>query len=275
MTTKSYQFRCKTHDAYIIKNLIELLQNNIKIGCFDIMSSGIHLRMMDSNRRLLIDVNLDAKRFYHFQYDPPVNQSVTHIGINLNHLYKLLKSIKKKDSIHLYILEKDPTNLGIQIISKDKSPPITTASAIKIQNIQNLEIHLPGEYNECMLISTVGFSKMCKDMVTISNTMVINIFNRFIKFYSNIGNIYSREVILGDTDDMVETEEPIYMEEFDTEIFSRIGKICGLGQNMHILYRHDLPLQLKSSVGNIGTMLIFIKNKSQLAQATSHMPHES
>lgn len=267
MTVK-YHFRCKTHDAYIIKNLIELLQNNIKVGCFDIRKEGVRLRMMDSNRRLLVDVDLDAKKFYHFHYDGPSNQQVIHLGINLNHLYKLLKSIKKKDSIHLFIKENDPTNLGIQIVSKDKSPPITTASFIKIQNIQNLEIHLPGSYSESILISTAGFAKMCKDMVTISNTMIINIFNRYVKFFSNIGNIYSREVILGDTDDCSESEDPIYLEEFDTEVFSRIAKISGLGQNMHLLYQQDLPLFLKSSVGNLGMIQIFIKNRSQLSHAS-------
>lgn len=265
----SYQFRCKTHDAYIVKNLIELLQNNIKIGCFDITKTGIHLRMMDSNRRLLIDVELESTKFYHYHYHSPSNHDVIHIGVNLNHLYKLLKSIKKKDSIHMFITDKDPTNLGIQIISKDKSPPITTASFIKIQNIQNLEINLPGEYKDCVLISTVGFSKMCKDMITISSSMVINIFGRYIKFFSTIGNIYSREVMLGDTDDLSDNEDAIYMEEFDTEIFSRIAKICGLGQNMHVFYQQDLPLLLKSGVGNLGTILIFIKNKSQLTQTSS------
>jgi proliferating cell nuclear antigen PCNA len=246
---------------------MELLQNNIKIGCFDITATGIHLRMMDSNRRLLIDVALESKKFYHYCYEPPSGQDVIHVGVNLNHLFKLLKCIKKKDSIHLFITERDPTNLGIQIISKDKCPPITTASFIKIQNIQNLEIHLPGPYHESILISTVGFSKMCKDMITISNTVVVHVYNRYMKFFSNIGNIYSREVILGDTDDLTEGEDPVYMEEFDTEIFSRIAKICGLGQNMHVLYQQDLPLLIKSNVGNLGTIHIFIKNKSQIAHS--------
>lgn len=269
----SYIFRCKTHDAYIIKNLIELLQNNIKIGCFDITSSGIHLRMMDSNRRLLIDVRLDGSKFYHFYYNPKLKQEVLHIGINLNHLYKLLKSIKKKDSIHLFITEEDPTNLGIQIISKDKSPPITTASFIKIQSIQNLEVHLPDEYQHTIFISTIGFSKMCKDMITISNTMSVNVFQHFVKFFSNIGNIYSREVILGDTDEdnkqSVEDSSPLYMEEFDTEIYLRIAKLCGLSQNMHIMYNKDLPLKLLSPIGNLGHIMIFIKNRSQIAETSS------
>lgn len=268
MSSPSYLFRCKTHDAYIVKNLVELLQNNIKIGCFDIKKSGIYLRMMDSNKRLLVDVTLEASRFYHFHYQS--KQPVIHVGINLNHLYKLLKSIKKKDSIQLFITDDDPTNLGIRVISKDKSPPLITASSIKIQNIQNLEIHLPNPYDHSILVSTMGFSKMCKDMTPISHTMTINIYQNHVDFFSNINNIFSRQHTLGDTEESNSTtnqdQGPLYMEEFDSEIFLRIAKLCGLGQNMHMLFHQDLPILLKASIGNLGTIMIFVKTRSQIAE---------
>lgn len=262
-----YKFHCKTHDAYILKNLIELLQNNIKIGCFEISKTGIKLRMMDANRRLLFDVNMDAIKFhnYVFNHDLPI----LYLGINLNHLNKLLRSIKKKDSLHLFITEQDTTNLGIEIIPKDKSPPVTT-SFIKIQNIQNLEIMLPEGYDNHLLISSSGFSKMCKDMITISTVMMINIFNHHVRFSCNVGNIYSREIALGETD----LEEPdttvMYMDEFDTEIFSRITKISGLHPNMYIHFSTVLPIFLRSNIGNLGEISIFIKTKKQILSENSN-----
>lgn len=267
MISKKYKFHCKTHDAYIVKNLIELLQNNIKTGCFEISEHGIRLRMMDSNRRLLFDVNLEAIRFHTYKYfhDLPI----LYIGINMNHLNKLLRSIKKKDSLHLFINDQDHTNLGIEIIPKDKSPPITT-SFIKIQNIQNLEIMLPNGYEHHLLISSSGFSKMCKDMITISNTMMINMYNHHVRFLCNVGNIYSREIALGETDsDNIETSI-IYMDEFDTEIFSRITKISALHPNMFIYFSIDLPLLLKTTIGNIGEISIFIKTKKQILLENSN-----
>jgi proliferating cell nuclear antigen PCNA len=261
--SKLYVFRCKTHDAYIIKNLIELLQNNIKTGCFEISEKGIKLRMTDANRRMLLDISLDSNKFHSYYYAN--NLPILYIGINLNHLYKLLRSIKKKDSLHLYIYENDMSNLGIEIIPKDKSPPVTT-SFIKIQNIQNLEILLPTGYEYSLLISSSGFSKMCKDMITISNIMIINMYNHHVSFSCNVGNIYSREVALGETDYENEGQEKtiLYIEEFDTEIFSRITKISGLHQNMYIYFSVDLPLLLKCNIGNIGDFSIYIKTKKQI-----------
>lgn len=265
---KKYKFYCKTHEAYIFKNLMELLQHNVKIGCFEISQTGIRLRMMDANRRMLFDIRLEAYRFqlYTFTDERPV----LYVGVNMNHMYKLLRTIKKKDSLHMFIYDHDMTNLNLEIVPKEKSPPLTL-SCIKIQNIQNLEIVLPEGYEKWLLISSNGFSKMCKEMVTISNMMVVNIYQHYVRFCCNVGHIYSREVSLGETDaDSDESKSPIlYMEEFDTEIFSRITKISGLHCNLHIYFAHDLPLMLRTEIGNIGTMSIYIKSRKQMLCDTS------
>lgn len=256
-----YKFHCKTHDAYIMKNLVELLQNNIKTGCFEISQEGIRLRMMDANRRLLFDVGLQAMRFHSYTYQH--NLPIMYVGINMNHFNKLLRSIKKKDSLHLFISENDSSNLGIEIIPKDKSPPVTT-SYIKIQNIQNLEIMLPTGYENFLLIPSSGFSKMCKDMITISNVMMVNMYAHHVRFSCNVDNIYSREIALGETDMDDDQTSVMYMEEFDSEIFSRITKMSGLHPNMYLYYCIDLPLLIKCNIGNIGEMAIFIKTKKQI-----------
>jgi proliferating cell nuclear antigen PCNA len=256
-----YKFHCKTHDAYILKNLIELLQNNVKTGCFEISKEGIRLRMMDANRRLLFDVNLQAIKFHTFIFHH--NLDILYVGVNMNHLNKLLRSIKKKDSVHIFIDEQDTTNLGLEIIPKDKSPPVTT-SFIKIQNIQNLEIMLPSGYENHLLIPSSGFSKMCKDMITISNVMMVNMHNHHVRFSCNVDNIYSREIRIGETDIDDNENSVVYMEEFDSEIFSRITKMSGLHPNMYLYYSSDLPLMLKSNIGNIGELAIFIKTRKQI-----------
>jgi proliferating cell nuclear antigen PCNA len=258
-----YKFKCKTHEAYIFKNMMELLQHNVKIGCFEISSSGIRLRMMDSNRRMLFDICLDAHRFQLYTFND--ERPVLYVGVNMNHMYKLLRTIKKKDSLHMFIYEHDMTNLNIEIIPKEKSPPVTL-SCIKIQNIQNLDIMLPEGYEKSLLVSSSGFSKMCKDMITISNVMMVNIYTHYVRFCCHVGHIYSREVSLGETDAGEDESEAVilYMDEFDTEIFSRVTKISGLHCNLHIFFSPDLPLMFRTEIGNIGTMSVYIKSKKQI-----------
>ena len=64
-------FKAKTQEGYIIKVMGELLQHIIKTGCFVIEKNGITLRMMDSHRKKLVNLKLDATKFsiYKFKSD--------------------------------------------------------------------------------------------------------------------------------------------------------------------------------------------------------------
>ena len=85
-------FKAKTSDSHVIKILIELLQNNIKKGCFVLTSNGLSFRMMNVNKSILFDLFLDAKNFNSFKFK---EKEPIFIGLNLNHLYKMIKTIKK------------------------------------------------------------------------------------------------------------------------------------------------------------------------------------
>ena len=63
-------FKAKTHNAYTIKILAELLQNNIKTACFEIDAEGIKLCMMDHHRTILIQVALDSENFTLYKFKP-------------------------------------------------------------------------------------------------------------------------------------------------------------------------------------------------------------
>ena len=144
-------FKAKTQEAYRIKILAELLTNNIKTGCFVIDENGIILRMMDHHRTILIDVLLEAENFQIYKF----NSKKMHLGINLNHLHKLSKSIKKKDSIELFIDDSAPNDLAIRVIPKENNRIST--SYLKIQSVQNLDIDIPTGYSKPVIVSSSDF----------------------------------------------------------------------------------------------------------------------
>lgn len=261
-TMPEYIFKCKTTDAYIFKIMIELLHNNIKTACFELSPKFITLRMMDSNRRTLIDLVLHAENFNMYYFSPSIESQYINIGINLNHFYKMLKSVKKKDALVLYIQEDKMSDLYIQIIPKDMLR--ITTSCVKIQNIQNLEIALPEGYERSILVSSNEFSKMCKDMFSMSNNITISANNYSIGFMCNVGNVYSREVILGDTESDKETSAVTLSDEYDTEQLSRINKISGLYSSMTIHCGNHTPLLINSQVGVLGKISIYIKSRRQI-----------
>ena len=185
------------------------------------------------------------------------------MGINLNHFHKMLKSIKKKDSIILFVTAKEPDELAIQVIPKENNR--VTTSTIKIQQIQHLDIELPEGYQRPIIIPSNEYQKMVKEMNNISQTIKIIAQEYKIKFLCDAGTVYKREVIFGEDDD--EGGEIIkYDEVFDTEQLYRIIKVAGLGSTLHVYPKTDLPLLLKSHVGSLGTISIYIKTKLQIEE---------
>lgn len=252
----NYLFYCKTTEGYIIKILSELLQNNIKNGCFIVNESGILFRMTDSNRRILIDMTLDANNFSQFKFKgKPLS-----IGLNLSHFYKMLKNIKKKDSLALFIEIDKEDDLGIRVIPKEKNR--VTTSYVKIQNLQSLDIDIPSDFGKPVNIPSNEYIKMIKDLNNMGgSTITISSCIGFLKFNCNSNDIYSREIIFGETEEKMEIT---CTQDFDTEQLYRMSKISGLSTMIQVYQKEGSPLFFNSNIGNLGKMSIYIKDKKQI-----------
>lgn len=249
-------FKCKSNEAYCIKILAELLSNNIKTGCFVLDDTGIYLRMMDHHRSILIDLSLNANNFQVYKF----NSKKIYLGINLNHFHKMLKSIKKKDSIELFIDENAPNDLGIKVIPKENNR--VTTSYIKIQNVQNLDINIPTGYSKPIIVSSSEYQKLVKEMSSIGNTLKVLSKNYSIEFSCNAGGILKRTVQFGEIDEDEDKDATEYEQEFVTDQLCRITKLSGLSTNMQIF--PGKPLLFTSSVGSLGKISIYIKSKEQI-----------
>lgn len=258
-------FKAKTHCAYTIKILAELLQNNIKTACFELDEDGIKLSMMDHNETILIKLSLESENFTLYKFKLKEKKF---LGINLNHFHRMLKSIKKKDSLQLFINDEFPNDLGIKVIPKENNR--ITTSFIKIQEKQNISIEVPNGYDKPVIVPSSEYQKMCKDMAHIGSVIRVTSKNFHIKFICNAGGVMKRNVEFGemsdsdDDDDDDESKVNEYVDEFDTEQLSRITKMAGLASNMQIYPKRKKPLLFKSSVGSLGKISIYIKSKEQI-----------
>jgi len=254
----SYLFYCKTSEGYIIKILSELLQNNIKNGCFIVNEKGLFFRMTDSNRRILIDLELSADKFSSFKFNSSTNLSV---GLNISHFYKMLKNIKKKDNLVLFI-EEDKEELGIRVIPKEKNR--VTTSFVKIQNLQSLDIDLPSQYEKPVNIPSNEYIKMIKDLNNMGgNHITISSCIGYLKFNCDTNGIYSREIVFGESDEKIDIT---CIQDFDTEQLYRISKISGLSSMIQIYQKNGLPLLFTSNIGNLGKISIYTKDKKQIQE---------
>jgi proliferating cell nuclear antigen PCNA len=257
--SSNYIFFCKTTEGFIIKTLAELLQNNIKNGCLIVSKKSILFRMTDSNRKILIDFELLSENFSQYKYKNTSN--TMSIGLNFSHLYKMVKNIKKKDSVVLFIEEEKPTELGIKVIPKEKNR--VTTSYVKIQNLQTLDIELPTGYNNAIIIPSNEYIKMIKDLNNMGgNTISIMSTSNIIKFGCISNGVYSRDIVFGDQDEDDEHSDRKTQQEFETEQLLRISKVSGLSTQIQIFQCGELPILFRSNIGNLGKISVYLKDKT-------------
>lgn len=262
-------FKAKTHCAYTIKILAELLQNNIKTACFEIDEDGVKLCMMDHHRTILIQVSLESENFTLYKFKC---KDKLFLGINLNHFHKMLKSIKKKDSMQLFINDDSPNDLGIKVIPKENNR--ITTSFVTVQEIQTIDIDIPEGYGKPIIVPSSEYQKMCKDMAHIGNMINVVARNFHIKFRCNACGVMKRHVEfgeMGDSDDEEEEDDNVveYNQDFDTEQLSRITKMAGLSNSMQIYPKQGKPLLFKSAIGSLGKISIYIKSKDLIEKENS------
>jgi proliferating cell nuclear antigen len=267
-------FKSKTSEAYLIKVLAELLTNNLKIGCFLLDAKGIRLTQFDHHRHTLVDMRLDSENFSIYRYK---KSEKTQLGLNLNHFHRMLKSIKKKDSLQLFILEGQETELGIKTIPKENNR--VTTSGIKIQNMQNLEVVLPTGYTKNpIIVSSSEFQKMCKDLCNIGSPNISVCAKHFnIEFTADADGILKRKVVLGETinsedgeEDDFENDEK-YEATFSAEQFSRITKLSGLSGSLQIYTANsELPLLFRSNIGSLGKISVYVKSNEMIENESKY-----
>jgi len=257
-------FKAKTQDGYVIKILAELLQSNIKTANFEINEKGIYLKTADEKSCTMIEMELNADNFSKYRYVPQGRGNLK-LGINLTHLHKMLKSIKKRDSLQFFIDSDCPTDLGIKIIPKEKGR--VTTSSIKIQDMQRIDIVHHANYGKAIIVNSGEFQKMCKGLAQISNTTTIKAKGASIKFINDTVGLMKRSTEFGENDDSDDEwdddeKEEVYEDVFDTDQLTKITKLAALNTTMNIYVREGESILFKTQVGTLGHISVYLKSKS-------------
>jgi hypothetical protein len=243
-------FKLKTKTAHTFKILAEILYNNVKNICLEINKDGIKIHAVNSLRSIFLDIELFSDNFNLYKYK---STETLYVGMCASHFYKMLKSIKKKDSLCLFISDDNIHELGIQVTSSESER--TTTSYINITSEQINIIELPSGYIKSNLIQANEFSKMIKDLQMIGKTIQV-VKDNFIAFTASIESLFKRTVCFGEEDD---SEDEIFKDVYSTELFSNISKISSISKTVHVYVKVSKPLYIKCDIGSLGVMRIFIK----------------
>jgi len=262
--TSKLLFKAKTVEGFTIKSLIEVLQNILTDVCFVFDSTGITLLTVDNKvpPHLLVHLTLNSVAF-----DEYFCQKQISVGVNLAHMYKMLKTIKKKDHIQLYISKDEPGLLGIDTTQAETGQVST--SCIKIQKLSQVSAGIPNDYGHPIHISTSAYQKMCKDMQSISNTTFVYCKGNYLEFSCKVEGLYNRAIPFGDKEDLDDSDDYDYEDSFHTKTLGQLIKVCGLNARMQIFpplpgLAYESPLKISINTGQLGKLEIYIKSISQI-----------
>ena len=198
-TTKGKIFYAEATKGYALKVMIDSLALMMPRTTFRVTKKGFFHRKTDEIKQILIDIDLPRKNFRTYRCKKDILFSV-----NLKHMQKLVRNVKKKDSVIIYINRNCTDKLGIAIRPSGSTSghnSLLETDRVKICMIEECEmqVDLPEDfYYQPKVIDAAAFQKM-KKMTTVGKSVTVKIQeSNYISFYSDNGELYDSEIQFGE-----------------------------------------------------------------------------
>lgn len=185
--------KIKILDGYSVKILAEILQNYIQFIPVEVNQDGLFISAIDFHKKIHLAISLYKENFYTF--NAPPKSDPCNFGFNINHLYKYLKSIKKKEYVVFSIPRNSFNEMSLEI---DHS-----LSSINIQLTSKVVIGPPtaSDYQAPPHTITAGdLQKIIKDVCILSENINICCHKSFLIFSTSTEGIYNRQNVYGEVD---------------------------------------------------------------------------
>jgi len=245
-----YLVNIKTVQSGAFRVLVEALKEILTDTNIIFDETGIKLIATDNSHIVLIHMRLLADKFEHFHCF-----TKTIIGINMNNLYKLIKTMSNNDILTLFIEKDNPNKLGIKINNVEKNSQ--TLFKLNLLDISDEEINIPPAIFETELtLPSSDFQKLIRDMTNIGENIEIKSIGNTLVLNCD-GDFANQETILSETQNglnfsMASKPELPIQGIFSLKyliLFTKCTNLCNL---IHMYIKNDYPLIIKYDVANLG-----------------------
>jgi len=249
-TDDKYLVNIKTVQSGAFRVLVEALKEILTDTNIIFDETGIKLIATDNSHIVLIHMRLLAEKFEHFHC-----LAKTVIGINMNNLYKLIKTMSNNDILTLFIEKDNPNKLGIKINNIEKNSQ--TLFKLNLLDISDEEIIIPPAVFETELtLPSSDFQKLIRDMTNIGENIEIKSIGNTLLLNCE-GDFANQETILSETQNglnfsMSSKPELPIQGIFSLKyliLFTKCTNLCNL---IHMYIKNDYPLIIKYDVANLG-----------------------
>lgn len=248
-----YIIEAKTVQTAAIRTLKEALKCILVEMSLIFDKSGIRMIAMDNTRTVLVHLRLHADKFEKFSYNHTSPKFV--IGINTDHLYRIVRTATNDDTITFYVDKNDSNTLGLLLEDGEKKQ--VTRYKLNLLDRDEPDISLPDtEFSTNITMPAMDFQKICRDM-TLLGAKTVDIKNVGSSLtFSCKGHFASRTTVMGDSDKEFtiekKTSDDIVTGNFSLPHLVLFTKCTNLCNNLEIHMKNDWFLMIRYVVANLG-----------------------
>lgn len=240
----------KSVQGGVIRTLFETLKDIVHDSNLIFASEGVKLATMDAAKCSLVHLKLRAESFEEY-----CCTEITHVGLNMASTYKLVRTCGTHDTIVLYVLHDCPNELGIRIENAEKN--WRTDFKLKLLDADDRNISLPDmEFDSINTLPSSMFQRLCRDMLSLSNTMTI-ISKRNSLTFSCDGDFASQTTTIGETDEglVLDSRHDIEIaSKYSLKYLTLFCKASSLCNTVSLFIKENHPLVVQYSVAGLGEL---------------------
>jgi hypothetical protein len=282
-----YLFYAEFSDGYSFRNLIEYLKSTNTNGNFIFHKNGISYSQHNNSNSLLNFIELRSCDLPVYIYR--TTQESIKVGINLSNLRSITKSVGKKDSIRIFMVNESPL-LHISISSPNtKELNRNNISVIRPQKLDDVQYELNeyerDESSPNCTTPAFDFNKMCSAMNALKcnhilvfgdDTSIIfkGMFDGdLVGRTDTFGLSKKKDLLFGgysgmesETPQCIQKPEPHqHSIKIDVSTIKALGKLNNLSPNgtIKMYMEESLPFKMISNIGSYGKLIIYLRDIPQ------------
>ncbi|MQL95832.1 hypothetical protein Taro_028503 [Colocasia esculenta] len=285
----------------LLKKVLDAIKDLVTDANFDCSATGFSLQAMDSSHVALVALLLRSEGFEHYRCDRNLS-----MGMNLNNMAKMLKCAGNDDIITIKaddgsdtvtFMFESPSELPVPTVSSaldlcfllacrlsflDESVYSAMPSVslylddqdkiadfeMKLMDIDSEHLGIPeAEYHAIVHMPSSEFQRICKDLSSIGDTVVISVTKEGVKFSTrgDIGaaNIVCRQNTTVDKPEeatIIEMHQPVSLT-FALRYMNSFTKATPLSSTVTISLSSELPVVVEYKIAEMGYIRFYLAPK--------------
>ncbi|KAL9235327.1 hypothetical protein vseg_010092 [Gypsophila vaccaria] len=244
----------------LLKKVLESIKDLVTDANFDCSATGFSLQAMDSSHVALVALLLRAEGFEHYRCDRNIS-----MGMNLGNMSKMLKCAGNDDII---TLKADDGSDTITFMFESPNQDKIADFEMKLMDIDTEHLGIPeADYHAILRMPSPEFARICRDLSTIGDTVVISVTKEGVKF-STSGDIASANTFLKHNTTVDKPEDGIFIEmnepvslTFALRYLNSFTKATPLSNTVTISLSSELPVVVEYKIAEMGYVRFYLAPK--------------